>query len=167
MKTLQKLLFLVLIYQSIPALVKAQAGIPLKSQNPDKSFSFAGLPDRFECSYSAVRQLFAAGVNDEISLPLTRNLRFNGIVATKIQRDSNVLSVNIFSSNFPGTFLNISLVRNADNSEKIIGRFLNPKNGDVMLIEQEKNLFYITKDLQKYVLTECPLPSAMGKDSDL
>ena len=167
MKTLQKLLFLVLIYQSIPALVSAQAAIPLKSQNPEKPFNFAGLPDRFECSYSALRQLFVAEINDEITLQLTRNLSFHGIVATKLQRDANVLSVNIFSSNFPGTLLNISLIRNANQTEKIIGRFINPKKGDVLLIEQEKNRFYITKDLQKFVMSDCPLPPATVNSPNL
>jgi hypothetical protein len=167
MKTIQKLLFLVLISLSAPCLLSAQTGPSMKSINPEKTMIFSGLPERFECSITVMRQLFAASLNDEISIPLTRNLTFRGSVATRVQRDPNVLSVNILSSNFPGTLLNISRITNADKSEKIIGRFLNPRNEDVLVIEQENNRLYITKDLQKFVMTECPLPGMVEGSGSL
>ncbi|HTE28254.1 hypothetical protein [Flavitalea sp.] len=167
MKTIQKLLFLVLISQSVPFLLSAQTGPSVKSLNPEKPMIFSGLPERFECSVIALRQLFAASINDEISFSLTRNVTFRGTVAARVQRDPNVLSVNVLSSNFPGTLLNISLITNADKSEKIIGRFLNPRNGDVLVIEQQNDRLYITKDLQKFVMTECPLPGMVEGSGSL
>ena len=167
MKTIQKLLFLVLISQSVPYLLSAQTGPQLKSLNPEKPMIFSGLPERFECSTTALRQLFSASLNDEISFSLTRNVTFRGTIAARVQRDPNVLSVNILSSNFPGTLLNISLITNVDKSEKIIGRFLNPRNGDVLVIEQQNDRLYITKDLQKFVMTECPLPGMVEGSGSL
>jgi hypothetical protein len=161
MKTIQKLLFLVLISHAVPFLLSAQTGPPVKSLNPEKTRIFTGLPERFECSPTALRQLFSASPNDEINFSLTGNISFKGTIATRVQRDPNVLSVNVFSSNFPGTLLNISLITNADKSEKIIGRFLNPQSGDVLLIEQENDRLYITKDLLKFVMSECPLPGTV------
>ncbi|RYY26996.1 MAG: hypothetical protein EOO04_09985 [Chitinophagaceae bacterium] len=158
MKTIQKLLFLVLISQSIPFLLSAQRGPSTKSLNPEKPMIFSGLPERFECNTAVLRQLFTTSLNDEISFELTRNVNFRGKIAARVQRDANVLSINILSSNFPGTLLNISLITNADKTERIIGRFINPRNGDVLMIDQENNRLFITKDLQKFVMTECPLP---------
>jgi hypothetical protein len=158
MKTVQKHWFLVLILSSASFLLSAQTGAPVKSLNPEKPMIFSGLPDRFECSATALRQLFTASLNDEISISLSRNLSFRGTIAARVQRDPNVLSVNVLSSNFPGTLLNISLITNPDKTEKIIGRFLNPRNGDVLVIEQQNERLFITKDLQKFVMTECPLP---------
>ena len=158
MKTMQKLLFLALIYQALPSLLVAQPVKPGKSVTPDKPLIFSRLPDKFEYSASLLRQLFNAEVNDNINIPFPGNNSFKGIVNAKIQRDANVLSVNVFSSNFPGTLLNISLITMADKTEKMIGSFINPRNGDVLMIEQEKDHYYIRKDLQKFVMTECPLP---------
>lgn len=166
MKTIQKLLFLALIYQFMPSLLAAQPVKPGKSLTPDKPLIFSRFPEKFEYSASVLRQLFAAGVNDNISIPLPGNNSFKGVVNTKIQQDANVLSINVFSSNFPGTLLNISLITLPDKTEKMIGSFINPRNGDVLMIEQEKGHYYIRKDLQKFVMTECPLPGMIEDQPD-
>ena len=166
MKTLQKLLFLALIYQVMPVLLAAQPVNPRKSLTPDKPLIFSRLPDKFEYSTSVLRALFDAGINDNICIPLPGNNFFKGVVNAKIQQDANVLSVNVFSSNFPGTLLNISLITMADKTEKMIGSFINPRNGDVLMIEHEKGHYYIRKDLQKFVMTECPLPGMVEDQSD-
>src|SRR6478735_1456938 len=108
MKTIQKLLFLVLISMSVPCLLSAQTGPSAKSINPEKPMIFSGLPERFECNKTVLQQVFAASLNDEISIPLTRGVTFRGSVAARVQRNPNVLSINVLSSNFPGTLLNIS-----------------------------------------------------------
>jgi hypothetical protein len=158
MKTIQKLLFLVLISQSMPFLLSAQVSRPVKSSNPEKPMIFSGLPERSDLPANTLRQLFALNLADNATIPLSRNVVFKGTVVAKVQRDQGVLSVNILSTNFPGTLLNISLIRQPNAPERIIGRFLNPANGDVLLIEQQDDRFYIAKDLQKFVMTECPLP---------
>jgi hypothetical protein len=158
MKTMQKLLFLVLIYQALPFMSFSQAGAPVKSRTPDKPYIFSGLPQKFECNRSTLRSLFTTSVNDEITLELTRSITFTGKVSAKVQQDANVLSINILSSNFPGTLLNISLIIQPDKSEKMVGRFINPRNGDVLMIGSENDRYFITKDLQKFVMADCPLP---------
>lgn len=163
MKTIQKLLFLVLILQSASFSLSAQTVAPVKSLTPEKPLIFSALPEKFECSASVIRQLFGASVNDQVSISLTGNITFRGTVSARVQRDPNVMSVNVLSSNFPGTLLNISLITNPDKSEKMIGRFLNPRNGDVLVIDHHNDRLVITKDAQKFVLAECPLP---GIDED-
>ncbi|RYG04664.1 MAG: hypothetical protein EOO02_05600 [Chitinophagaceae bacterium] len=166
MKTIQRLLFLALIYQFMPSALVAQPGRPTRSTTPEtKPFIFSRLPQKFEISTKTLKNIFNLNLNDEISLPLPGGNAFNGKVSSKVQRDENVLSVNIISSNFPGTLLNISLITHSDKSEKMIGRFLNPRSGDVMLIEKENERYVISKDLQKYVMAECPLPPAPGTSS--
>ena len=158
MKILQKLLFLGLLYQLSPSVLVAQSRTALKPLTPDKPFLFARIPDKFRCEANDLQKLFTAEVDEQISFPLPGNQSFKGTVSAKVQRNPSVLSINILSSNFPGTLLNLSLIQQADKSQKIVGRFLNPKNGDVLLIEQQDNAYYITKELQKFVMSECPLP---------
>jgi hypothetical protein len=165
MKILQKLLFLGLMYQLSPSMLVAQSRTSLKQLTPEKPFLFARFPENFQCDEKSLHKLFNAEVDDQITFPLPGNQAFRGIVSTKVQRAPNVLSVNILSSNFPGTLLNLSLITQSDKSEKIIGRFLNPKNGDVLVIEQHEKKYYITRDLQKFVMSECPLPQTEHQEA--
>jgi hypothetical protein len=167
MKTVQKLLFLVLILQTASVSLSAQTAAPVKSLNPEKPLIFSGLPERFESNATVFRQLFGASLNDQVSISLTRNITFRGTIAARVQRDPNVLSVNVLSSNFPGTLLNISLITNPDKTEKIIGRFLNPRNGDVLVIDQQNERLFISKDSQKFIMTECPLPGTVEDSQGL
>lgn len=167
MKTYQKLLFLALIYQSMPSALVAQAKKSEKSVNPDKPFLFQRLPARFECSASSLKQVFSTRVNDLVQIPLGGNAVFAGIVNAVVQVDANVTSVNIFSSNFPGTMLSLSLVKQPDGSAKMTGMFLNPKNGDMLMLEQDKEKYFIRKELSKFVMTECPLPSQVKTTATL
>ncbi|MET0244562.1 MAG: hypothetical protein ABW174_13880 [Flavitalea sp.] len=166
MKTFHRLLLIAIIYQFMPSALVAQPGRPTKSSTPEsKPFIFSRLPEKFELSTRTLKNIFNLNLNDEIDLPLPGGNAFRGTVSSKVQRDENVLSVNIMSSNFPGTLLNISLITHPDKTEKMIGRFLNPRSGDVMLIEKENERYVVTKDLQKYVMAECPLPPAPGTSS--
>jgi hypothetical protein len=167
MKTIQKLMFLVLFYQLMPSLLVAQATRPEKSANPDKPFIFSALPERFECATAALKQVFSAQLNDAISIPLPGNRFFKGVVKARVQRDANVLSVNVHSTNFPGAMLNLSLIIQPDKTEKIIGRVLNPQKGDALVIERVNDRYFISKDLQKFVMTDCPLPEMVQDQSDL
>lgn len=166
MKTIHRLLLIAVIYQILPSDLVAQPGRPSKSTTPElKPFIFSRLPEKFELSERTLKGLFNLNQKDEVNLPLPGGNAFRGEVTSKVQRDGNVLSLNVISSNYPGTLLNISLITNPDRSEKMIGRFLNPRSGDVMVIEQENERYVITKDLQKYVMAECPLPPAPGTSS--
>jgi hypothetical protein len=158
MKTIRKLLFLALIYQCAPSALVAQANRPVKSVIPEKPMLFNRLPQKFECTAASLRKLFSSQVNDFVRLPLVNADFFAGTVSTRVQVDSNVTSINILSSNFPGTMLNVSLMKQADGTEKITGMFLNPRNGDMMMIEKENDHYFIRKALSKFVMTECPLP---------
>jgi hypothetical protein len=158
MKTIQKLLFLALIYLSMPSALVAQARRPEKSVTPDKPFIFSRLPARFECSATSLKQLFHAQLNDQVQLSLSANTVFAGVVNARVEVDANTMSVNILSSNFPGTLLTISLMKQSDGSEKMTGMFLNPQNGDMLMLEQDKDKYVIRKQLSKFVMTECPLP---------
>jgi hypothetical protein len=158
MKNVQKLLFLVLLYQLMPFLLAAQPLVATKSLTPDKPHIFTRLPSKFECSLTNLKKLFAAELGQKVSLPFHGSTVFNGTVTAKLQTEPGVVKLNVMSSNFPGAMLNMSLIIQPDKSEQIIGRIINPKNGDVLLISEENKRYYFIKDLKTFVMADCPLP---------
>jgi hypothetical protein len=166
MKTYQKLLFLALMYQVAPSTLGAQTGIPLKTSIADKPYTFARLPQQFECDRSVLRRIFLAKPEEPVTIPLTNGQYFKGTVQAKVQQEADVLSINIQSSNYPGSMLSLSLISLPDGTEKMIGRILNPGSGDVLTIQQIGDKFLISRELQKFVMTDCPLPSTIEKDAE-
>ena len=158
MKTIRKLLFLVVLHQCATSALVAQIGIPQKSTAPDKAFLFTRFPQKFECSYTALAKLFNAEENEEVSIPLTSGNSFKGTVITKIQQDENVSTINVLSSNYAGAMLSLSLINQPGSKPEIIGRILNPRNSDVLVIQRSGDKYFVTKELAKFVMADCPLP---------
>ncbi len=161
MKTIRKLLFLVILHQFTSPVLMAQRGIPLKSSSPEKSFLFTKLPQKFECSYSALAKLFEASENDDVVVPLTSGNSFKGTVITKRRQDENVSTINILSSNYAGAMLSLSMISQAGIKPEFIGRILNPNNGDVLMIQRDGEKYFVTKELAKFVMVDCPLPGSI------
>ncbi|RYY22490.1 MAG: hypothetical protein EOO04_15710 [Chitinophagaceae bacterium] len=165
MKTIQKLLFLALIYQCAPAVSVAQAGIPLKSSTPEKTFLFSRFPQKFECSYATLEQVFDAEENQEVTIPLISGNSFKGTVIAKTRQDENVSTINILSSNYAGAMLSLSHIKQADGKAELIGRILNPRNSDVLVIQRSGDKYFVTKELAKFVMADCPLPENISDQS--
>jgi len=114
---------------------------------------FAQLPKKFECDFSTLQKMSAFHKTDKISLQLGK-LQFAGEVVEKVQRSSGVVSMNVRSSNYPGALLNISIITNANNTQKIIGRIIHPQSDEVIIITEENNHYFLVKQPRETFMTE-------------
>src|SRR5438105_679377 len=74
------------------------------------------LPQKLECNLPAVQKLSAFRLADKISLQFG-DVPFAGEVVDKVQRSAGVLTMNIRSTNFPGSLFTISIIKEADNTQ--------------------------------------------------
>ena len=77
-----------------------------------------------------------------------------GEVIARVQRTENLQSINIRSTNYPGALFNISIITQADNSKKISGRIIHPQSGDVLILTEENNRYFLRKQSVKFFMTE-------------
>lgn len=125
----------------------------VKQQIPEKPLLFAALPDKFECSLPELEKASASRTSDKITLQFGKFI-FTGEVIARVQRTENLQSINIRSTNYPGALFNISIITQADNSKKISGRIIHPKSGDVLILTEENNRYFLRKQSQKFFMTE-------------
>lgn len=125
----------------------------VKQQIPDKPLLFSALPEKFECSLPELEKLSNSRTSSDISLRFGK-VSFTGEVVARVQRSANVESINIRLTNFPGALFNLSITTQADNSKKISGRIIHPQSGDVLVLTEENNRYYLHKQPQKFFMTE-------------
>jgi hypothetical protein len=133
--------------------VNAQLPVSVKQQPADKPLQFSHLPEKFECGLSELQRAASFRTTENITFRFGK-LTFTGQVVDKIQRSANVMSMNIRSTNFAGALFNISIITQPDNTQKISGRIVNPHSGDVLILTEENNRYYLQKQSQKLFMTE-------------
>jgi hypothetical protein len=131
----------------------ANAQRPVSEQLPDKPLQFSQFPDKSECNVASLKNIFSSRSNDNISLQLGK-FQFTGQVIEKVQQSPQVLSMNIRSSNFSGAIFNISIITMPDNSQKLTGQIINPKSGDVLVLTEVNNRYFLEKKLLKFFMTD-------------
>ena len=116
----------------------AQAQDPLfKERVPQKPLLFANLPTKLNCDRPELEKLLHTVISQNISLKLNDKLLLKGEVIEKNELSSGVQHMNIRLSNFGNALLNITITNQADNTNKIVGRIIHPKNGDALVIAEE------------------------------
>ena len=131
----------------------AQPTIAVKQQIPDKPLQFSSLPDKFECSLPILEKAVSSRATEKVSLRFGK-FTFTGDVMERVQQSKEVVSINIRSTNFPGALFNISVQTQPDNTRIINGCIINPQSGDVLILTQENNRYYLQKQQQKFFMTE-------------
>lgn len=136
------------------------AGLSTNAQQPArripdiaKQALFTPLPKRFECNTPALKKLTNSRVAEIISLQLDA-VKFDGEVVEKIQRSPGVTSMNIRLSNYPGSLFTISVITEADNSQKLVGRIVNPNSDEILVLTEENNRYFFVKEPRRFLMTE-------------
>jgi hypothetical protein len=148
------LIVLLILFAAIDLL--AQSKTVRTKDLADKPFMFSKVSGNYEYRLSDLQKLFTHNISDKISFPLSETQVFTGEVIEKLNSGNGLTSMNIRSENFPGALFNITLYK-AENNVKISGRIINPKSGDVLIITEENNRYFIKKELQRLFMAECPL----------
>ncbi len=131
----------------------AQEPFPVKQHLPRKPLMFSGFPEKSACSLAALQKIFSSRIAEHVTIQLQNQL-FAGEVIEKVQRSPVLLSINIRSTNFPGALFNISMVTLPGKRTTITGRIINPQSGDVLLLSEENNQYYLLKQPQQFFMTE-------------
>ena len=125
----------------------------VKQQIQDKPLLFSALPDKFECTLPELEKVSTSRTSEKITLQFGK-FTFTGEVVARVQRSENLQSINIRSTNYPGALFNISIFTQADHSKKISGRIIHPQSGDVLILTEENNRYFLQKQSQKFFMTE-------------
>jgi len=132
----------------------AQEPIAVKQTLLNKPLLFSHLPEKIACNFAELQKVFYDKKADSISMKLSGQFTFEGEVMEKVQRSSGSLSLNLRSVNYPGTIFNITFTSRPGKSPKITGRIFNPKSGDVLILSEENNQYFLLKQPQQFFMTE-------------
>lgn len=134
-------------------LVTAQQKPVIQKPVVNKTFTLAQLPQKLECSFPAPQKLSAIRKAENVSL-LLGNFEFTGHVIDKVQRSPGVVTMNIRSTNFPGALFTVSVITEADNTQKLVGRIINPQSDEVLVLTEENNKYFFVKQERRLFMTE-------------
>jgi hypothetical protein len=119
----------------------------------NKALTIAQLPQKLECNLPALKKLSSTRISDNVALALG-NYEFTGEVTDKVQKTAHLVSMNIRSTNMPGAFCTVSVITEADNTQKLVGRIINPKSDEVLVLTEENNRYYWVKKPKEYFMVE-------------
>ena len=154
LKTLGLLLLLFIFAQ----IVSAQKTTPDKVVVPrqltiEKPSLFINFPEKLQIEKQRLDQVFTTRLN-RVSLPADKGISFDGTILEKVQKNPNVVSINIRLHNYDSSLLNISRIIQSDLSVTYTARILNIKNGDILLLKNEDGRFYFIREKQSLVIVE-------------
>lgn len=124
----------------------AQQASPVNEPDYNKPKLFADLPQRMHIDVPQLETLFNMPVGQVISVPLTVNSYYQGIIISKSEvTDVIVTSVTIKSSNRVGSVFTFTRLRRDDGSFFYIGRVISHKHGDAYEVVEEKGNYFLEK----------------------
>lgn len=132
----------------------AQQHIQVEQQSETKTAVFTKFPGKFEVDADQLRQLFSANIKDSVTIQLSRQHQFRGVVLDKVQQSPNVTSINIRSLQHSGALMHLSLNTAPDAAQPIRGRIIHPRKGDVMVLTLENKKYFLVKEEQQFFLAE-------------
>lgn len=134
--------------------LQAQLIPPINQVLPNKSSLFSQLPNRFIVKNSLIENLFSTPASTRVKILLSAGNYFEGIITERVQKNENVLNVNIKSSNYDGALLTLSKISYNDKPDVFIGRIVSLPYGDVLMLSKEKDQFFFTREKQSLVIVE-------------
>ncbi|MCS3799975.1 hypothetical protein [Niastella sp. OAS944] len=116
-----------------------------------KAKTLAQLPSKLECNTPALQSLSQLRKSDKVALNLG-NFEFAGELVESIRPSAGVQSMNIRSTSMPGAMCTVSVITQNDNTQKLVGRIINPQSDEVMVLTEENNRYYWVKKPKAHFL---------------
>jgi len=134
--------------------ITAQQPVTL-NQKPvlSKATTLSQLPPKLECNFSAMKGLSAYRISDKINMTLG-DFEFSGELIEKVQSAAGVVNMNIKSISMPGALCTVSVITQNDNTQKLVGRIVNPKSDEVLVLTEENNRYFWMKKPKQYFMVE-------------
>ena len=131
-----------------------QAQTPTVNQNAaEKPVLLTSLPEKLECNLEEVDKLFMGETSQKLTIRLNEHMQLDGVIAEKIRRSPEVLTINFKISNYPNALFTVSRIIQ-DGMIRYTGRIITKDNGEVMVVVKENGKYYFTKSPQRPVTTE-------------
>lgn len=118
-----------------------------------KARTLAQLPSKLECNTPALKNLVTQRISDKVALSLG-NFEFAGELVENVRPSAGVQSMNIRSTSMPGALCTVSVITQNDNSQKLIGRIINPQSDEVLVLTEENNRYYWVKKPKAHFLVD-------------
>ena len=132
----------------------AQGPIGLNQRTSGKPMLFARVASKTAVDSNLLLQTFKAAIQDTLTIRFNDHYTFTGVLMEKVQHSSELLSINLRSLDVPGALLTLSLLTPTDSNQRITGRIIHPRGGDVLQLVREKKHYYLVKQAQKFFVTE-------------
>jgi hypothetical protein len=131
----------------------AQVKAPLNQQLADKPFLFSSLPEKFVISTVAIEKIFAASTARTVRIPINDNQFLEGSIIARTQVGVEVSTVNMLLHNYDQALFTISRIKDK-NAVTYIGRIINIRYADVLILRSEDEHLYLVKEKQSLFLVE-------------
>ena len=131
----------------------AQVTAPLNQQVERKPFLFAALPDTITVNRNSIEKLFSSTASGDVKIAVESNKSFEGKILERVWRSESVTTLNITLTNYQEALFTISRI-NDQQGEKYIGRIVNKRFDDVLILVNEGELLFLVKQKQSLFLTE-------------
>jgi len=118
-----------------------------------KATTLSQLPSKLECNIPGLQRLSSSRISDKVALVLG-NYEFAGELVEKVQQTAGVQSMNIRSTSIPGALCTISVITEDDNTQKLVGRIINPKSDEVFELTEENNRYFWVKKPKAHLMVE-------------
>jgi hypothetical protein len=125
-----------------------------KGKPAERPLLFAHLPSKFSCNKAELEKIAGIAKSQQVSIQLNDKLTLFGEILENLQTSARLQNINIRLSNFGNALLHISIIKQADNSNKFVGRIIHPKHGDALIISEENGRYYVTKQKMEFFMVE-------------
>ena len=125
-----------------------------KDARADKSSLFTTLPARSVCNRSELEKIIQLPTSARVSLALDNSVLLSGEVIETVEPAAGIKNINIRLSNFGNALLHVSFHLQQDNTYKITGMILHPKNAEAVVIAEENGKCYFTKHKMEFFMVE-------------
>ncbi len=128
--------------------------LPVRQTLPVKPLLFGHLPDHTAISLLQLEQLFNSVPSQHIKIPMGAGSALEGVIAEKVVRNRNVTSVTIQCINYDGALFTISKITAGNATDAYVGRVVNIRYGDVLLLTRQNDQYMLSKQKQSLVVVE-------------
>ena len=127
---------------------------PVRQTLPVKPLLFSRLPERTVITSPLLDQLFRNEPSQHVRIPLGTSSYIEGIITDKTVRNPTVTSLTIQCTNYDGALLTLSRITGVHAPDTYIGRVVNIRYGDVLLLTKQNDQYLLTKQKQSLVVVE-------------
>lgn len=156
MKNLRISLLCVFTLYSLYASAQNQ-GLRASGLNANRPKLFHSVPEKISINTNNLNNLLNTPVGQTVNINLSNNSTFQfegNVVSASDEKESNIQTVIIQSTNYNGARLTLSKIRNSDGTTSYSGRILSFQHGDLLEIKNQDGHYILVKRKLNEIINE-------------